>query len=270
MKKCFTINPLRTREEFVSYMKLLEDNVYQAIEIFYPYCQGVAQLQQYTSSVNEIKEKFPNVELVLHLPHGLYNGLCLDEHLNSGSLEIMKGGAVYAASFGIKKLTLHLGKVDKSIDRSIYVEKIKPILKDLCDFVKKYDQVVMIENMPGDNELGYSPEELYNIITGVNVNNLKFIFDTGHAHVSRYEDTSYLYLLKDYLYHIHYSDNDSSRDAHGRIGTGNIDFEKHFKALNDINYQNLHCMEVIYKDDSDLKNYATDFDKYISILEETK
>ena len=62
--------------------------------------------------------------MVLHLPHSIYNGLCLDKHLNAGSLEIMKAGAKYASSFGIKKLTLHLGQVDKNVDRSYFVKKI--------------------------------------------------------------------------------------------------------------------------------------------------
>ena len=59
MKKCFTINPMRTREEFISYMKLLDDKLYQATEIFYPYNQSNAQIEQYTSSVNEIKKLYP-------------------------------------------------------------------------------------------------------------------------------------------------------------------------------------------------------------------
>ncbi len=262
MKKCFTINPMRTREEFISYMKLLDDKLYQAIEIFYPYNQSNAQIEQYTSSVNEIKKLYPNVEMVLHLPHSIYNGLCLDKHLNAGSLEIMKAGAKYASSFGIKKLTLHLGQVDKNVDRSYFVKKIIPIVRDLCDYAKNFDQYVMIENMPADSELGYSPSELLEIIEGINRPNIKFIFDTGHAHVSCYDDQSYLYLLKDYLYHIHYSDNDGSRDAHARMGSGTIDFDKHFKALKDINYNELHCMEVIYKNDEDLRAYASDFVKW--------
>lgn len=262
MKKCFTINQMRNREEFVEYMKLLDNNIYQAIEIFYPYNQSNDQIKQYTSSVLEIKNKYKNIELVLHLPHGLYNGLCLDEHLNMGSKEIMKAGMRYAATFGIKKLTLHLGHVDKSVDREVYYNKLRPILSDLCDYAKQLNQVVMIENMPGDNEFGYSPEELLKLFKLVNKENLKFIFDTGHAHVSKYDDFSYLYLLKEYLYHIHYSDNDGTRDAHGRLYTGTYDFDKHFAVLKEINYTELHCMEIIHHKAEDLIYIAADVKKY--------
>lgn len=262
MKKCFTINQMRKRENFIDYMSLLENNIYQGIEIFYPYNQSVEQIKQYTNSVLEICEKYPNVELVLHLPHGLYNGLCLDEHLNAGSKEIMMGGIKYASMFGIKKLTLHLGHINKAVDRKSYYEKISLILRELCDYAAKFNQVIMIENMPGSNELGYSPKELMTIFEMTDKDNLKFIFDTGHAHVSEYDDFSYLYLLKDYLYHIHYSDNDGSRDAHTRIGSGNYDFNKHFEIIREINYQGLHCMEILHQNANDLIEISNDVEKY--------
>lgn len=266
MKKCFTINQMRKREEIVSFMKLLQDNIYQAIEIFYPYKETKEQYEQYTASIKEICETFKDIEIVLHLPHAYINGLCLDEHLENGSLQIMKDAADYAQMFGAKKLTLHLGAIDMTKVREYYVKKVIPILQELCDYVAKNNQFVMIENMPAPHELGYSPDELLEIITSVNRPNLKFIFDTGHAHCSKYNDTDFLYLLKDYLYHLHYSDNDGTRDAHGRIGSGNIDFIAHFKALKDIGYHELHCMEVIYKTADDLRSYATDLDQYEEYL----
>ena len=266
MKKCFTINPMRKKEEFLSFYKLLEENIYQAVEIFYPYKQEKEQYIEYSNGVKYIVDNFKNVEIVLHLPHAPYNGLCLDEHLRAGSVEVMKDAADYAATFDARKLTLHLGSIDQNKPRSHYVKKIIPILRDLCDYVKKNHQYLMIENMPGKNELGYSPEELKVILDGVERDNIKFIFDTGHAHCSEYNDTDFLYLLKDYLYHLHYSDNDGTRDAHGRLGSGNIDFVKHFKALKDINYQELHCMEVIYHTADDLRLYAEDFKKFEDLL----
>jgi hypothetical protein len=37
MKKCFTINQMRKRENFIDYMRLLENDIYQGLELFYPY-----------------------------------------------------------------------------------------------------------------------------------------------------------------------------------------------------------------------------------------
>lgn len=269
MKKCFTINPMRKKEEFNSYKILFEKNLYQAIEIFYPYNQSHQQIKDYTECVYEIMHLYPNVEIVLHLPHGIYNGLCLDEHLDSGSLEIMFGGAKFASQFGVKKLTLHLGHIDITKDRGEYINKIVPLLKEFCDYVNQFNQVIMIENMPTYHELGYSPNEILEIIEKVNKHNLKFIFDTGHAHVSEYEDSSYLLVLKNYLMHIHYNDNDSTKDAHQRVGSGTIDFNKHFKVLDEIEYCELHCIEVIYQTVDDLIQYEKDLNKIKRYYEES-
>ena len=262
MKKCFTINQMRKRENFVDYMRLLENDIYQAIELFYPYNQSNEQIKQYTSSVKEIMTKFPNVELVLHLPHSIYNGLCLDEHLNAGSKEIMMAGMKFASGFNIKKLTLHLGHIDKNIDREIYYEKLVPILKELCDYADKFNQVIMIENMPASHELGYSPMEIKEIIEKTGYDNLKLILDTGHAHVSDYPNEEYIELLKDYLYHMHFSDNNGLRDEHKRMGLGNIDFQKLFDKLKEVGYDHLHCMEVIFNKKEELIAFAGDLSKY--------
>ena len=37
MRKCFTVNPNRTKEEIAAYEVLLKNNIYQGVEIFYPY-----------------------------------------------------------------------------------------------------------------------------------------------------------------------------------------------------------------------------------------
>ena len=260
MKICFTINPDRTKEEFESFYPLLEDNTFQAVELFYPYDRKKEQFDSYTECSKKISKM--GKEMVLHLPHGINNGICRDVDLEKNSLQILKDGCTYASQFGVKKLTLHLGHIDNDHDRSYYIEKCLPNLMELCDHAKKYNQNIMIENMPGDGELGYSPDELLEIITRCNRPNLKFIYDTGHGHCSIYKDTDFIYKLKDYLYHLHYSDNDGSRDAHGPIGSGNIDFNAHFKALADINYDELHCMEILYHTADDLRRLVKGFDPY--------
>ena len=264
MKKCFTINPDRKKEEFETYYPLLEDGTFQAVELFYPYDRSSEQFKSYTECAKKVSTIAK--ELVLHLPHGPHNGICRDCDLELNSLQILKDGCTYANQFGVKKLTLHLGHIDKEHDRKYFIDKCVPNLLELCLHAEKYHQYIMVENMPGDNELGYSPDELLEIFKRVNRPNLKFIYDTGHGHCSIYKDTDFIYMLKDYLYHLHYSDNDGTRDAHKPIGTGNIDFDAHFKALKDINYNELHCMEVIYHTDEDLKEYVKAFKPYENYL----
>lgn len=257
-KMCFTINQLRKKEEILSYHELFDKKLFSGVEIFYPINTGEGQYEQYTSSIKELLNKYSYLERVLHLPHGKKYSLC-DLDIYKENLQIMKDASDYANEFNVKKLTLHLGWYNPELNRDDIVNHIIAVLKELCEYVKKYNMNIMIENMPASNEMGYSPEEILHIIKSVEADNLKFIFDTGHAHVSEYEDDSYLYLLKDYLMHIHYSDNDTTADKHQRIGSGTIDFTKHFDALDDIKYNELHCLEIIYNTKEDLEQYLLDY-----------
>lgn len=253
MRTCFTINPLRTIEEIRSYKDLFRKKLYEGIEIFYPYTLVEERIKLYKQGVLELLTEFPNIEVVMHLPFGKANNLC-DLSNYENVLIIMKNGIDFAANFNTKKLTLHLGDLDLSRQRQSYIDHIKPVIIELCNYANQYNMDVMIENMPRDNELGCSPEEIELIIKSCNMGNLKFIFDIGHANVSGYKIEDYILKLKQYLTHIHLSDNDGSKDEHAQLGRGNIDFNKYFKLLDEVGYNKLYCFEVLYRTASDLED----------------
>lgn len=261
MKKCFTINPFRTDADFLEFDQILATNIFQGIEIFYPYPLSLEAQEKYRENVERIHHKYPHIEVVMHLPYGRENDLCNLEHFQE-TIKILKDGITYTSQFQTKKLTLHLGYVDEKKERSFYVDHIVPILQELCDYAQKYQMAVMIENMPGSAELGFSPEEILTIITRTARKNLKFILDTGHAHVSRYENPAYIQLLGSYLHHMHFSDNDQSGDQHKRMGLGNIDFKEVFRELHRINYHELHCLEIIFHKPEEVLGFAMDMDSY--------
>lgn len=261
MKKCFTINQLRTDEEFKEFSEILALNIFSGIEIFYPYSLSADAQTKYTDNILCLHKKYPYLEVVMHLPFGRDNDLCSEDRYRE-TVKVLKAGIDYTSQFKTKKLTLHLGYVDKEKDRSYYINHIIPVLQELCDYANKYQMMVMIENMPSITELGFSPEEILMIITQVAKENLKFILDTGHAHVSRYENPAYIRLLAPYLHHMHFSDNDQSGDQHRRMGLGSIDFREVFKELKKINYHELHCLEILFKNPKDVLQFAKDMDLY--------
>lgn len=257
IKKCFTINQFRTPEEIQSYAILLKQNLYQGIEIFYPYDSDISS---YTKAITELNTN--QCEVVMHLPYGPKNDLCNpDTYLEA--VKRIKEAIDYSKQFKIDKHTLHLGYLHGN--REDNINKLIHILKDLCDYC---EGILMIENMPSNNEIGYSPEEIYEIINRVGKDNLRFILDTGHANLSEYQLDDYLSLLKKYLCHLHLSDNNGLQDEHQRIGTGNIDFKSLIKNLQD--YQNLFCLEILYRDVNDLIMYSNDLDKIILEVENEK
>lgn len=266
MKKCFTINPLRTIDEIRSYQQLFENDYYQGIEIFFPYTQSLDKFNAYTEAVKELINKYPKLEVVMHLPYGKDNDLCNLKSYKK-NVERMKLAIAYASTFKTKKLTLHLGYVDKNISRDVYVDHIVKVLVDLTEYANRYGMLLMIENMPNDAELGYSPKEIKMIIDKVrevdsNLNNLKFIIDTGHANLSKYSLDEYLNILGTELVHIHLNDNKGKKDEHAPLGSGNINFKKFFKKLEEISYKELYCMEVLYNDVNDLIKYYNTLKKY--------
>lgn len=250
IKTCFTINQHRTTEEFQTYEELIKQGLFQGIEIFYPYDKTEEQLETYKQNVYKLMKH--NVEVVLHLPHGFRSDL-LNEEQYDLVLQRFKDAIDFAKLFDVKKLTLHLGSFNNpSLGRKYFVDKSIEIVKVLASYC--YPMNLMIENMPGYNELGYSPDELKEIIEKSNMDNVKLIFDFGHANVSEYKIEEYLQKLDKYLYHLHISDNNGLSDQHKPIGEGNINYKEIFKLLE--NYNELYCLEIIYKTDKDLINYS--------------
>lgn len=262
IRKSFTINQHRTTEEFVEYNKLIKDGLFQGIEIFYPYDKTEEEQKLYTQNVFNLMKN--DIEVVLHLPFGYRNDLC-DEEEYEIIIQRMKDAIDYSKKFNVNKLTLHLGAAKKNgilRNRESLIEKSIQTVKLLCDYA--YPQNIMIENMPTDSEIGYSPEEIKHIIEKSNRSNIKFILDFGHANVSEFKGAEYIKVLKQYLYHLHINDNDESTDQHKPIGTGNVNFKELFKMIKD--YKELYCLEIIYKDHNDLISYEHDLSKITNNL----
>jgi len=250
IKQCFTINQNRTTEEFKSYEELIKQGLFQGVEIFYPYDKTKEEQEIYKQNVLNLMKY--DIEVVLHLPHGIRSDL-LNEEEYDVILQRFKDAIDFANIFDVKKLTLHLGSYNNPVlGRKYFISKSIETVKILADYC--YPMNLMIENMPGFNEIGYSPDEIKEIIESSNRSNVKFIFDFGHANVSEYDIKQYIDKLGKYLMHLHISDNNGLSDQHKPIGCGNIDYAKTFKYLKD--YRELYCLEIIYKTDKDLICYS--------------
>ena len=254
---CFTINPNRKYSEIISYKKLFENHLFSGVELFYPYMHDEEFIKDYEKGVKEIINN--DTEVVLHLPHGIDNDLT--NYLEQSKLiKRFKDAIDFGKKFNATKYTLHLGNV-KYGNRDLLIYNVVKVVDMLASYA--YPSIIMIENMPSSAELGYSIEELKYIFSKIEAKNVGFIFDFGHANVAKKESlneiSEYLKEFKDILYHLHISDNDGKKDAHARIGSGNIDYLYLFSLLKD--YQGLYCLEIIYNDVNDLLEYYDDIMK---------
>ena len=110
MKKCFTINCMRKDEDFDGFEKIIDENIYQGVELFYPYNVNAKQRTLYTKRCLKLRNE-KQIEFVLHLPHGYNNDLINENNqINDEVVKLMLSAIDYASIFNVKKCTLHLGK----------------------------------------------------------------------------------------------------------------------------------------------------------------
>lgn len=252
-KLCFTINQHRTLPEIRSYRTLLQQGIYQGIEIFYPYDVSPSAQAEYHQGISELLLEKP--EVVLHLPFGKDNDLC-DSTLRDEVTIRLKEAIHYGEALQAKKFTLHLGY--HHANRLDELKGLVPILQSLCC---ETPYMIMIENMPRETEIGVAPDEIYSLIEKAGCANLKFILDTGHAHLSSYSFKEYIDRCGSLLMHMHWSDNRGQKDEHKPIGYGTIDFHDVLDLTS--LYQELYCLEIIYQTVDDLMAYAKTFNTLV-------
>ena len=258
IRKCFTINQNRTLEEIKSYEDhLVKTGIFQGCEIFYPYDTSKEQYENYVKEIKDLM-KYDNFEIVCHLPHGIQNNIASYTNLEEIMNRYYKA-IDFSAMFNIKKLTLHPGDCDGTLTKEEATKlSISNVMK-MKDYAKKYGMTIMIENLVGSNQLCLTKEEMLSYLSHFN-NEVKLTFDCGHCNASqtpsKSEVNDFVKLLKDYLWHVHISDNNGTTDQHGPIGSGYIDFVSFFQTLKNIGYQGLYSSEVLFKTYEDLMSTA--------------
>lgn len=252
-KISFTCTCARSYETIMSFKPLFKEG-FGGVEIFYPYDMDIDKINTYTKAIHDLLDGEKDVVRIMHLPYGKSSDLAKDDDKEYSDIVYQRyfDAIDYAKMFDVDRFTLHLGMRSTG-----NYDKLITKIQGLCDYA--YPGMIMIENMPCDCEYGAFESELDDIFKRVSRSNLKLIYDTGHGHVAMKNTSLEKKLLDDYkdkLYHFHISDNDSSADKHGRIGSGNIEFVSIFKDLKKNGYDQVFSLEILYNTVDDLRNYA--------------
>lgn len=264
IRKCFTINPMRTKEEIKAYEEsLVKTKRFLGCEIFYPYNVSETQYQQYVEGIQSLLQ-YEDFEIVCHLPHGRENNLATHNN-ETKVMERMKKAMDFASQFFVKRLTLHPGEIEEGLSKEEATQISICHVKELVDYAKQYKMVIMIENLVGTKELCLTKEEMKNYLQQFKHQEVKLIFDCGHCHASHTlhpsKITDFVQELKQDLFHIHISDNHGISDEHGPIGSGTIDFVAYFQTLKNIGYTGLYCSEVLFHTVQDLMDTSDKMDE---------
>lgn len=266
VRKCFTVNPNRTKNEIEEFEQCLKNKTFVGCEFFYPYNKSDEFKEEYFMSLNKYKQY--DCEFVCHLPYGKLNNLATYDNLEN-VLKRFYDAIDFASKLPTVKLTLHPGELDGTLSKEEAINLACLNIKKICIYASKYNMIVMLENLIGEHELMRTPEEYFEMKEKINEDNLKFIFDVAHYHTSfqkeKYEKdiNSFVEKVKDDLFHLHISDNDGKTDMHAKIGLGNIDFKSYFLKLQEIGYRGLFSSEIIFNDVKELLDNANAFDEIL-------
>ena len=159
IRKCFTINPARTKEDILSYEEnLIKTKLFSGCEIFYPYNVSKEQYLDYVDGVKSYL-KYQDFEIVCHLPYGRENNLASLNNIDE-IMTRLKKGIDFASMFNVHKCTIHPGELDGSVSREEAINLSIKHVQELATYAKQYDMTIMIENLVGSHELCLTKAEM--------------------------------------------------------------------------------------------------------------
>jgi len=128
------------------------------------------------------------------------------------------------------------------------VQKAVTGLTALCDFAADRGLRIAVENLTSANMLlGRYPDELIQLVRGVDRDNLGLCLDVAHANTTRTLD-EFLGIeaqTEDVeIIHLHASDNFGAEDLHLPLGKGSLDWEKVLNGINNTAYEGLMVLEL--------------------------
>jgi sugar phosphate isomerase/epimerase len=147
-----------------------------------------------------------------------------------------------------KQMLRLAGERKRETARAMTVE----IAQELADYARQYNMTIAMENLLLPQENAHTALDLRDMILRCKRDNVRALFDCGHAHRVGADQGDFIRTLGNLVCHVHLNDNDGTCDLHQQIGEGTIDFDAVFVALREIGYQGALVMETSYRDSDDL------------------
>lgn len=148
------------------------------------------------------------------------------------SMEEIKRAIEIAEHLPFRYLIQHVGLPDEEYDLRKF-DAAFTSLEHLKIFAKERGAKVLLENIP--NELS-TPERLLNFIQYTRMDDMKFCFDVGHAHMGGGVQAAFR-TLKDRIVSTHVHDNRREKDDHLLPFDGEINWEETVRDFRNANGQ---------------------------------
>ncbi len=187
-----------------------------------------------------------------------------DEDYRKKSVNNIKGSIKKSKSLGIKVIVVHPGAwVPERRGRVSRLENSIKSLTDIVGFASVSGIKIALENLPPEflcdspGELKYVLESVRNIISGNGSSTLPdmvgICIDTGHANLAgTLSELIHIFSADILSMHLHDNAGDTGKDRamalddlHYLPGHGNINWDRLFNSLNDIDYKDALIFEVL-------------------------
>ena len=281
MLKGFHI-PFHWKEDEILEMgaKLIETGCYQWVEIKWPCNYLGMDSDSYVRGIRELIRRYP-VSVSCHIPTNLDMGQtnlgmrrelirqireCIDyaSELRTSILPLHPGTIMTmdipaSADSETKKRLIAAGERKKDAARRMTAE----VVSEVADYAKQYHMTIALENLLLPQEVAHTAEDLKNIVDSCGQENVKALFDCGHAHRVKADVGDFVRTLGNRICHVHINDNDTTCDLHAQMGEGTIPYARMFQALREIHYEGALVMETDYKGVDDLLTSSDILDRYL-------
>ena len=181
-----------------------------------------------------ISKEFQKKELIasnmVTLPAG--NISTSDDNEKEEYLSYVKACADFQAELGGRQILLGRGCGQKTIDLSYEKAWINSVsfISNICEYLMNLKMFLTLELDPSVYFMVNSTYKMVNMIEDVGAPNLFANIDIGHLAITR-ESPKKLKKLKNYIMHIHISDNDGNKHENLIIGKGVALIKEYLKEL---------------------------------------
>ncbi|MHC1610616.1 MAG: sugar phosphate isomerase/epimerase family protein [Candidatus Methanospirareceae archaeon] len=247
MKAKISFSSVDARSDPMEWMYRLEDAGFQGWEII---DEGMQRVEgEFKKRVREVHET-TNLLLSLHAPLSDINIASVNERMWEESIRQIKESIDNTYEFIDDICVVHPGVFsplslqmpDMAVQRAIAG------LTTLCEFAADRGLRIAVENLTSANMLmGRYPDELIQLVRGVNMENLGVCVDVAHANTTKKLDEFLGITAKAgdvEIIHIHASDNFGAEDLHLPLGEGNLDWKKVLNRINNIGYEGIIVLEL--------------------------
>lgn len=193
----------------------------------------------------QIRGKIEASGLNLQVIHGEVPLVSLegdDESIRRGQLGIL----ARAKGLGAKLVVVHYRHVqDPATDMVDHDRRMTDTLRWLADEAAAVGLSIAVENVPRSHPFGYRVDELIEFLASLDLPNVRFCLDTGHAHLSGLDVPETIRQAGQWLLTTHFHDNfgfslaeqtPAQRDRHFVPGLGTINWPAVIVALEEVHF----------------------------------